>query len=217
MNRQTKDIATASILITIAVIWCGMVWQTIPPGTGHGDVGPRAFPLLLGVLLGLFGAGMLTLALKRRNHPEARAEAARRRADAVAAAQAYVRRDAGVREERASNAAARLTEGAPATQTAPDAPDSAAAETEDSASRRAELVMLALTLGLLVLYGFAMQKIGFTLATGLCVMATMLLILRDRSLVRVGLMTVGITFGCWLIFGQILDIPLARGSWISLG
>ncbi|MEQ3626763.1 MAG: tripartite tricarboxylate transporter TctB family protein [Celeribacter sp.] len=214
MNRQTKDIATASLLIAIAAIWCGMVWQTIPPGTGHGDVGPRAFPLLLGVMLGLLGAGMLALALQRRADPATRAEAARRRADAVAAAQAYVRRDAGVRERSAPEAAARL---APAEAPMNSTPDAASSDAEEQAGRRAELIMLALTLGLLALYGFAMQKVGFTLATGLCVLAAMVLILRDRSVLRVGLMTVGITFGCWLLFGQILDIPLARGSWISLG
>jgi len=45
----------------------------------------------------------------------------------------------------------------------------------------------------------------------------MLFCTNDRSPLRIGAMSVGVTFACWLIFGKILGVYLATGSWINLG
>lgn len=63
MTERTGELATGILLLTLAVIWSVIVLKTIPAGAGGGDIGPRAFPLLLGVLLGLFSLGLLARAL----------------------------------------------------------------------------------------------------------------------------------------------------------
>jgi len=42
---------TGLVLLGLAIVWSVLVVQTIPTGKGEGDVGPRAFPLLLGLIL----------------------------------------------------------------------------------------------------------------------------------------------------------------------
>ncbi|WP_018701446.1 tripartite tricarboxylate transporter TctB family protein [Amorphus coralli] len=163
MIRNQKDILSGVILLSLAIFWCAYVVQSIPAGTGGADVGPRAFPLLLGTLLGILALGFLVSRLFERRRLRAETEA----------------------------------------------PNELAAPREWPA--------LAMIFFLLLAYGWAMQKTGFVLATAAVVALTMILILRDRSPVRITAMTFGLTFGCWLIFGQILDIPLATGTWISVG
>ena len=51
MSEKKRDVVTGMLLLTLSLVWMLIVWRTIPPGTGGGDVGPRAFPLLLGALL----------------------------------------------------------------------------------------------------------------------------------------------------------------------
>lgn len=171
MTANTRDLITGLILLVLSVAWCAIVLVTIPPGAGGGEVGPRAFPLWLGVALGIMALIMVgrfwiartpdTTSLDRLP-PESRA------------------------------------------QTLP-------------ADRRTELLMIGLTFVLLMLYGAALPVIGFNLATALVVVLTLVLCLRARSVFVIAGMTVGIPLGCWLVFGKLLHIPLATGSWINLG
>lgn len=56
-KARNTDIALGGLFVVIGIVWIAAVLQTIPPGTGGGDIGPRAFPLMLGVLLVLLSAG----------------------------------------------------------------------------------------------------------------------------------------------------------------
>ncbi|MCP1200450.1 tripartite tricarboxylate transporter TctB family protein [Notoacmeibacter sp. MSK16QG-6] len=166
MTEHRSAVATGAILTLIAVAWCAYVWNTIPPGAGGADVGPRAFPLLLGAILGVLAAG----------YAVANALAAKRSPNTVSAT-----------------------------------------EPKDTSSHGKEFPMMVLTFLLLVIYGFAMPRIGFVLATALTVFLGVVVVVRSRSLPLIILMPLGVTFGCWLVFGKIMDIPLAVGRWISLG
>lgn len=59
MRAAPRDQITAFVLLAFAAAWVLAVWQTIPPGA-PGAVGPRAFPLGLGIVLG--GLALLLLA-----------------------------------------------------------------------------------------------------------------------------------------------------------
>ncbi|HEX2019680.1 MAG TPA: tripartite tricarboxylate transporter TctB family protein [Aurantimonas sp.] len=171
MTDKSRDVLTGTVLLILGVAWMLMVWQTIPAGAGGGDVGPRAFPLLLGGLLALFSAAMIATALMRP-------------------------------EEEASTVASE--------------PFRSEAETADGAGRFTALPLL-LTFGHIVAYGYLMQLVGFVIATLVTVVSIMILCADDRSPLRIAAMSVGITFCCWLIFGKILGVYLATGSWINLG
>jgi putative tricarboxylic transport membrane protein len=47
------DRLTGGILLLVAVIWTAGVYWTIPGGSGVGQIGPRGFPLAMGIGLGL--------------------------------------------------------------------------------------------------------------------------------------------------------------------
>jgi putative tricarboxylic transport membrane protein len=51
MTDQAKDMTLSVCIFAIAAIWTTIVISTIAPGLGDGDVGPRAFPLALGMIL----------------------------------------------------------------------------------------------------------------------------------------------------------------------
>lgn len=72
MTDRMGGLFTGLALLALALAWSVTVWLTIPGGTGGGDVGPRAFPLLLGVLLGLCSLGLIAKTLHRA--PEDAAE-----------------------------------------------------------------------------------------------------------------------------------------------
>ena len=163
VTYPSRFIPTAVTLLVVAVAWTGYVVMTIPAGTGGGDVGPRAFPLGLGIALAILSL--------------------------VGIAQAW-------RGRRASAAA--------------DAP------ADDSATEGAHWPVLLVFLHILA-YGFLMPRIGFVLATIAVVMSVMVFCVRDRSIPRVLGMSLGVAFACWLIFGKILGVYLATGSWITLG
>ncbi|NDV89485.1 hypothetical protein GTW51_22855 [Aurantimonas aggregata] len=170
MTDKSRDLLTGTVLLILALAWMLMVWRTIPAGAGGGDVGPRAFPFLLGGLLALFSAVMVATALRRSD------------------------------EETATAHTANLSDG----------------EIGDGGGTFTPVPLL-LTFGHLIAYGFLMQLIGFVLATLVTVASIMIVCANDRSPLRIFLMSIGVTFGCWLIFGKILGVYLATGSWINLG
>lgn len=59
MRAARRDQITAFVLLAFAAAWVLAVWHTVPPGA-PGTVGPRAFPLGLGFVLG--GLALLLLA-----------------------------------------------------------------------------------------------------------------------------------------------------------
>jgi len=80
----------------------------------------------------------------------------------------------------------------------------------------AEVRIVALTFGLIVGYGFLMEKIGFLLATPLVVLLALHGILRIRAW-RVGLaLAAGLTAACFVIFIELMEAPLPRGIWLQV-
>lgn len=156
-----RDRITGIALFAVALIWSALVVWTIPAGQGGGDVGARAFPLLLGILLGLLAALVIL---------------------------------------------ASFFETAPAPQ----------ASVPDAGGRLEYEIVGSVFVGILG-YGFLMEKVGFVLATPVFIAALMITVLRSRSPVKISAMSIGLTAGCWLLFGNLLGAYLPRGSWISLG
>jgi hypothetical protein len=161
MRAAHRDRLVGSLLMAFAAAWTATVYLTVPPGSGDG-VGPRAFPLYLGVALVVL-SGLMALGGFRH---------------------------AGAADEEEGETANPTT--------------------------RTDLRMAGSVFAIIVVYGFLMQKAGFVIATLAVVAATMWLILGVRKPVPIAAMAVGIAFGCWLIFGEILGAYLPLGTWISL-
>lgn len=79
-----------------------------------------------------------------------------------------------------------------------------------------EVVIVASTFGVLMLYAFLMEKTGFLISTPVVVLLMMYGILRMRNWLFMGLMAVGITTVCWLFFVLLLGTPMPHGSWLWL-
>ena len=58
MNAAWSDRLAGFALLAVAVSWSGLVYWTIPAGS-DGYIGPRAFPLFLGLILTGLSAAML--------------------------------------------------------------------------------------------------------------------------------------------------------------
>ena len=140
------------VLVPVALGWLWLAFTFIPGARGAGETGPRAFPVLLGVILA--GLGM-ALAL----NPGPAGE-----------------------------------EVAPVT--------------------RREAAIVAGTIGVLVLYAFLLERVGFLIATPVAITLTMWGLVRVRSATRIAALAIGFTVGCWAIFDALLGTPLPRGSWV---
>jgi putative tricarboxylic transport membrane protein len=62
------DRLTGGILLLVAAVWSAGAYWTIPGGAGVGQIGPRGFPLGMGIGLGLLS---LFLLLARNGEPAA--------------------------------------------------------------------------------------------------------------------------------------------------
>lgn len=52
MTDRKRNYVIGLILLFLSVVWTWLVIDTIPAGFGDGDIGPRAFPMMLGLCLG---------------------------------------------------------------------------------------------------------------------------------------------------------------------
>jgi hypothetical protein len=164
MNAARSDRLVGITLLAIALIWSGLVYWTIPAGEG-GYVGPRAFPLFLGLVL----SGLSAVLLFRSFLPKP----GMRPAEAGEDAQIFV-----TRQE------VRLTGGV-------------------------FLVIIG--------YGFLLEKLGFALATPIVIVVTLAGVLGLRRPLLIAAIAMGVTAGCWAIFGKLLGVYLPHGSWASIG
>jgi putative tricarboxylic transport membrane protein len=73
MTTQGTDRLAGSILLVFAGLWCWGVVVMIPGDVGHGAVGPRGFPLGLGLLLAALSALLLASSFLKK--PEVAAQA----------------------------------------------------------------------------------------------------------------------------------------------
>lgn len=67
---------------------------------------------------------------------------------------------------------------------------------------------------LLIFYAFAMEKVGFVIATPLATLLAMRGLLGMRRWPLMLLFSASITALCWLFFVQLLETPLPRGLWL---
>jgi putative tricarboxylic transport membrane protein len=144
-------------LLVLAVVWLWLTFTFIPGARGEGEPGPRAFPVLLGILLVLLG-GLVT-------------------------ASAFFRFPSKLPDET------------------------------ESATRR-EALIAATTFGLLMLYAFLLEKLGFAIATPIVVVLSMAGILRMRNWLLIAALAGGLTAVCWMFFVWLLKAPLPRGLWL---
>lgn len=70
MSVSKRDRITGLILLAFGLVWTVVVYWTIPAGQDDGAVGPRAFPLLLGLILSALAALMVVRSL----HADAEAD-----------------------------------------------------------------------------------------------------------------------------------------------
>jgi putative tricarboxylic transport membrane protein len=59
MAGRIHNIVLGLILLTLSGVWIWLVVDTIPKGFGGGDIGPRAFPLMFGIILAVLSALLL--------------------------------------------------------------------------------------------------------------------------------------------------------------
>jgi hypothetical protein len=78
---------------------------------------------------------------------------------------------------------------------------------------RREGVVAAGTIGVLLLYAFLLERVGFLIATPVAIALAMRGLVSERRVVLTVALAVGVTIGCWAIFGALLGAPLPRGSW----
>lgn len=65
MTNRVPDTWLAVSLLLLGGAWTWLVIDTIPPGMGDGDIGPRAFPLAFGLMLIGLSALLLLRSLGR--------------------------------------------------------------------------------------------------------------------------------------------------------
>ena len=158
MHLDRLDRWLGPSLTLLALVWLWLAYAYIPGARAEGEPGPRAFPILLGMVLAGLGVAMAVQALL----------SARRQA---------------------------------------------VSETTPPPTRR-EATLAAGTFGLLILYAFLLDKVGFIIATPVVIALTMYGLLRMRQWVLVVSLAVVFTVGCWVIFDAVLGTPLPRGSWV---
>jgi hypothetical protein len=79
-----------------------------------------------------------------------------------------------------------------------------------------EASAVAMTIAGLVAYGFLLEPLGFIPSTALVVIALMVFVLRVRSLVLIAGMAIGLSLGCYLVFGKLLGTYLPPGTLITI-
>jgi hypothetical protein len=72
------------------------------------------------------------------------------------------------------------------------------------------------TIGAIVLYGAMLEPLGFIPSTALIVAAIMIVVLRIRAPLIVTAMALGLSLGCYLVFGKLLGTYLPPGTWITI-
>ncbi len=79
-----------------------------------------------------------------------------------------------------------------------------------------ELTAVVMTIGSLVVYGMLLEPFGFIPSTAFVVAAMMVFVLRVRSLLTVAGMAIGLSLGCYLVFGKLLGVYLPPGQIITI-
>jgi putative tricarboxylic transport membrane protein len=91
-----------------------------------------------------------------------------------------------------------------------------AAQSDIRPPARSETLSVVATIGTIVIYGALMEPLGFIISTALIVAAIMIVILRMRTPVMIAAMSIGLSLGCYLVFGKLLGTYLPPGTWITI-
>jgi putative tricarboxylic transport membrane protein len=59
LSQTKSDRLAGGILLLVAIVWTAGVYWSIPGGSGEGQIGPRGFPLGMGILLGILSLFLL--------------------------------------------------------------------------------------------------------------------------------------------------------------
>ena len=84
------------------------------------------------------------------------------------------------------------------------------------AERPGEVSAVVATIGSLVVYGALLEPLGFIPSTILVVAAMMIFVLRIRAPLTIAAMSIGLSLGCYLVFGKLLGTYLPPGTWITI-
>jgi len=79
-----------------------------------------------------------------------------------------------------------------------------------------EWISVLMTVGGLVIYGMLLEPFGFIPSTAVMVAVVMFFGLRVRSLVLLAGMAIGLSLGCYLVFGKLLGTYLPPGEIITI-
>lgn len=79
-----------------------------------------------------------------------------------------------------------------------------------------EVTAVTATIGSLVVYGALLEPLGFIPSTILVVAAIMIFVLRLRAPLTIAAMAIGLSLGCYLVFGKLLGTYLPPGTWITI-
>lgn len=79
-----------------------------------------------------------------------------------------------------------------------------------------EFGAVVFTIGGLVVYGMLLEPFGFIPSTAIGVVATMVFALRIRSPALIAGMALGLSLGCYLVFGKLLGTYLPPGTIITI-
>ena len=87
---------------------------------------------------------------------------------------------------------------------------------EIPAPARKESWSVVAAIGAIVVYGALIEPLGFIVSTVLIVAAIMIVILRIYAPVTVAAMSIGLSLGCYLVFGKLLGTYLPPGTLITI-
>lgn len=93
---------------------------------------------------------------------------------------------------------------------------SAEGEAEDEPIVASEFGAVLFTIAGLVVYGMLLEPFGFIPTTALGVTAMMVFALRIRSPALIAGMAIGLSLGCYLVFGKLLGTYLPPGTIITI-
>jgi putative tricarboxylic transport membrane protein len=161
MSESLRNRISGIVLLTVALVWIVLVYQTIAPSQGT-EAGPRAFPLFFGYVLAVLS---LLLLLQSFRAP---------------------------------------------------APDLKNESGESVAVLPGELTAVAMTIGSFVVYGMLLEPFGFIPSTAFVVAAILFFVLRVRSLLVLAGMAIGLSLGCYLVFGKLLGTYMPPGNIITI-
>ena len=98
----------------------------------------------------------------------------------------------------------------------PPAPDLEGESDAPAATLPGEWLAVAITVGGLVVYGMLLEPFGFIPSTAFMVAVLLVFGLRVKSPVMIGGMAIGLSLGCYLVFGKLLGTYLPPGHIITI-